>query len=352
MGFIYQALWTAISVASLSFIVTKGLIAVNKKWHIHDKDTHQIKSTSGTVPTLGGIAVYVSFWAGMLLLFPNALLYGSWKYTFLASTLVVVTGLLDDFIELKPWQKSIGIVLAASIVFFLTEIQFSANLILNIKPEWFKALSFVLTIAWIYFVTNAVNLLDGLDGLSSSVSLVGILSAATTMMLFHVTIPMTGLVSFVLLAAAIIGFLPNNWYPAKIYLGDTGALFIGFMYATFTVSGLKNAGFYSLLIPVFFYMIPIFDTTYAMLRRILTGKSPVRADREHLHHRLLRMGFKEYQVVLMMIVITIIFATVGLLIEGFYRYRIWIIMGGIVLIAVLFLIMQFIAKKGKRQSTK
>ncbi|MCW6664916.1 undecaprenyl/decaprenyl-phosphate alpha-N-acetylglucosaminyl 1-phosphate transferase [Aerococcaceae bacterium NML191219] len=302
-----------IGVAGLSWFLTYALckIAVHYQWY--DKDSHGIKEKGLQVPALGGMALFVSFWLGVWVLFPQMIWQGNLLSVLLASAVIVITGIIDDFVELTPIKKTLGILLAANIVYFMGQITFSTKLLPSLPTQWFELLTYVATISWIYAVTNAVNLLDGLDGLAGSVSLTSLITLVLINYYFSQSIRLTNFVMLILLTAAIIGFLPHNWYPAKIYLGDTGALFIGFMYATLTVSGLKNATFFSLLVPVVLYAVPIFDTVYAMCRRVLSGQSPTQGDREHLHHRLLRFGLPEKQVVWVMVGMTILFLALAVL---------------------------------------
>lgn len=307
--------------ALLTFALTKLLSRSRKKglW---------------TIPGFGGIAVFISFWTSFFVLFPSLLIGSSQTYLFLASFVVLVTGILDDKFELRPWQKSLGILIAAHIVFFLARVEFSTVFLPKVSPWLFFILSYLLTILWIYFVTNAVNLMDGIDGLAGTVTMVSLLSMALTTFIFALSIRMAIFMMLILLALAILGFLPFNWAPAKIYLGDTGALFIGFMYASLTVSNLKNASFFTMILPVFVCAVPLFDTSYAIFRRLFTGQSIVAKDQEHIHHRLTRWGLSSPQIVGMMVGVTIIFAVLATVAQQYPAYRLWV-MGITVLVVGL-----------------
>ncbi|MHA3226512.1 MraY family glycosyltransferase [Globicatella sulfidifaciens] len=336
-----------LQVTLLSFVLTAVLlhIAKRKKWL--DKDPHQIQESQKKVASYGGIAIFLSFWIGSIFTIPQLLSSSNQFWLFIASIVILIVGIIDDTIELNPIQKTIGILLAANLLYFKAGIEFSSALLPEASPLFFEILSYSATIIWIYAVTNAVNLIDGVDGLACSVSIVSLITLIITTYFFSLSIRMAFLTMLILLTGAILGFLPFNWVPARIYLGDTGALFIGFMYAALSVSNLKNASLFSLIVPVLIYMVPLFDASYAMMRRFLTNKPIGQADREHLHHRLLRFGFSKRQVVLSMICITIIFSLIAIFSHIWPNYRvIWLIVTGVILI-ILMVTMNKLSKQNK-----
>lgn len=328
MAIFYQTRWYIIATFISSFVLTYILMKVSPR---KDKKPANI----------GGIAIFISFWAGFFCLYP-ALLFNSsqWRIC-LASLIIVITGMLDDYFELKAWQKSVGILLAANVIYFWTGLEFTSVLIPNLSPWLFDFLSYILTIFWIYFVTNALNLLDGIDGLVGSVSISSLITLIIMTFISSISIRLTFIMMLILLTAAILGFLPFNWYPAKIYLGDTGALFIGFMFACLSVLNLKNVSFFSLIIPIMFYVVPLFDTSYSIIRRLLKGQSIVEKDEDHVHHRLLRFGLSVPQVVFLMIGVTIIFSFLAILTQ-YYRQTRWLTL---MIAAILWLIMIFMMGK-------
>ncbi|GBG95721.1 hypothetical protein LFYK43_21800 [Ligilactobacillus salitolerans] len=187
---------------------------------------------------------------------------------------------------------------------------FSIPLIGLIHLKW---MSMPITLLWIVAITNAVNLLDGLDGLATGVSIIALTTSAITGF-FFLTVNTTFVPILMLtLVAALIGFLPYNFHPASIFLGDTGALFIGFMISVFSLYGLKNATFISIIIPIFILGVPITDTVYAILRRMVNKKPIFQADKHHLHHRLMQMGLTHRQTVLVIYGIAMIFSFISLL---------------------------------------
>lgn len=330
--FLIQTIYRLLGTALFSAVLTFSLIKLYQKFA--NKPTKR-----QVIPPLGGIAIFISFWAGFFSLFPSLMFNSSQWNTFLASGIILLTGIIDDQFVLNPRQKSVGILLAANVIYFMADIEFSTALLPAISPNVFNILSYVLTIAWIYFVTNAINLLDGLDGLASSVSVVSLLTLAITTYYFSLSIRIVVLMMLLLLAASIIGFLPFNWFPARIYLGDTGALFIGFMYATLTVTNLKNASFFSLIIPIILYIVPLFDTSFAIFRRLMTGRSLIERDEDHIHHRLLRLGMSEPQVVLIMLGTTLVFSILAILSHAYPHWRNYILGAVIFITAVMFVAM-------------
>ncbi len=164
------------------------------------------------------------------------------------------------------------------------------------NPVWVLGwLSWPVTILWIVAVTNAVNLIDGLDGLACGVSSISSLSMLVIALLVSET---DVAVVMAALAGACIGFLPFNFHPAKIFMGDTGATFLGYIMATMSVQGMfKMYNLISFIVPFLVLGLPIFDVTFAVFRRIAHGQSPMTPDRGHVHHRLIDMGFSQKQAV-------------------------------------------------------
>ncbi len=247
---------------------------------------------------------------------------------FIAECVVIATGVLDDVFELTPKQKLSGITLAGLIVFFFAKVRMTTLTLPFLGTLNLGLLSLPITLLWILAITNAVNLIDGLDGLATGVSIIALFTSGLTGFFFlNVTSTFVSIWIFTLVAA-LLGFLPFNFHPASIYLGDTGALFIGFMISVFSLYGLKNATFITIVIPVIILGVPITDTVYAILRRFLNKKPISQADKHHLHHRLMEMGLSHTQTVLVIYGIALIFSCISLL------YPISNVLGGSVLLTV------------------
>lgn len=293
------------------------------------------------MPSSGGLAIIFSFLVSALFIMPGFMPPHPGGVTYfdyilpvaLGGVLVGLTGLLDDVYELRPVYKLVGMLLAAVLVYALTDFRFSSFKLpfggpLLVFDPWLTA---ILTIVWIIGITNAINFLDGLDGLVSGVAMITLFSLGlvSNFFLYDTDIFLT-LTIFVLMAA-ILGFFPYNAHPAIIYLGDTGSLFIGFMIAVLSLQGLKNATAVAVVSPVLILGVPIADTGLAIIRRQLSGQKFYEPDRMHLHHRLLAMGFTHRGAVFVVYAISFVFALTAVLLNLSSR------LGGILLLlGVLF----------------
>jgi UDP-GlcNAc:undecaprenyl-phosphate GlcNAc-1-phosphate transferase len=266
------------------------------------------------MPTIGGLGIFVTFNIGAFVLlreqFPTHEIFS----ILLASSVIVLTGLIDDILELKPRQKMFGIFIAALIIYFLAGIRMNVLKLPFITHEinlgWW---SFPITIFWILALTNAVNLIDGLDGLADGVSMISLTTMGIVGYFFLRNQGLYVPIACFMLAACLLGFLPYNFNPAKIFLGDTGALYLGFMISVLALKGLKNVTFISLLVPVIILGVPISDTVYAMIRRKLNKKPISQADKHHLHHQLMNLGLTQRQTVLVIYALSLIFSFVSML---------------------------------------
>ncbi|HFI0143265.1 TPA: glycosyltransferase family 4 protein [Streptococcus suis] len=291
------------------------------------------------MPSAGGLAIFIAFTLASLVFLPRIVTHVNYHGTYLhyvlplilSSLIIIITGYIDDVKELEPAPKMFGIVLAATLIWFFTEFHFDSFKIpfggpLLIFPTW---LSFFLTVLWIVAITNAVNLIDGLDGLVSGVSIISLTTMGIVSYFFlHDSNIFLTLTIFVLVAA-IIGFLPYNYNPAIIYLGDTGALFIGFMIGVLSLQGLKNSTAVAVVTPMIILGVPITDTVVAIIRRKLSGQKISEADKMHLHHRLLSLGLTHRGTVLVIYAISFLFSLTSLLLNVSSR------VGGVLLVLTM-----------------
>lgn len=313
----------------ICFMLTILLTPLIKKLAIRigavDKP-NQRKVHMKVMPRLGGLAIYISFIAGMLLLQPDS---PHSLPILLGSLIIVLTGIIDDIRELSPRVKLMG-QLAAALVVVLSGIHVEfINLPFGGQLE-FGIFSIPLTILWIVGVTNAINLIDGLDGLAAGVSSIALLTiSGMAIIMGDAYVTVLGLI----LMASTIAFLFYNFYPAKIFMGDTGALFLGYMISVLSLLGFKNVTFISLIIPALILGVPISDTFFAIIRR-LVHKQPLSApDKSHLHHCLLRLGFSHRQVVLIIYAIAAMFSLAAFI---FSMATLWgsLIFIGVILITI------------------
>ena len=265
-----------------------------------------------TMPTAGGLSIFLSFSFALLWEFREMIPFNYVWPMLLGAAIVVVTGLLDDIFELSPLQKVCGLTLAALEIYFVAGIKISTVSIPYIGVFDLGWLGLPMTILWILAITNAVNLIDGLDGLASGVSIISLITIGIISYFF---LPDSVAVSMVIftLVAAIVGFFPYNFYPATIFLGDTGALFLGFMISVLSLQGLKNATFITVITPMLILGVPITDTVYAMIRRKFNKQKISSADKMHLHHRLLSLGFTHRGAVLTIYALAMVFSFIALL---------------------------------------
>jgi UDP-GlcNAc:undecaprenyl-phosphate/decaprenyl-phosphate GlcNAc-1-phosphate transferase len=266
----------------------------------------QRKIHSIMMPRLGGLAIYISFMTGMLIMIPDSPYF--WPII-IGGTIIIITGFLDDVRELSPKMKLFGQAAAAAVVMSggvyveFINLPFDGILYLGI-------FGLPLTFLWIIGITNAINLIDGLDGLAAGVSTI-VLTTITIIAVINGNLFIIALGSVLLASTA--GFLFYNFYPAKIFMGDTGALFLGFMIAVISLLGFKTVTLFSLIIPIFILAVPITDTMFAIMRRFINKKPLAAADKFHMHHCFLRLGYSHRSTVLMIYGISAFFALAAVL---------------------------------------
>ena len=300
------------------------------------------------MPSAGGLAVVSAFSIATLIFMPMIVqvsLHGKAYFEYVwpvvvGGGVIALTGLIDDVKELAPLPKLIGMIIAASLIWFLTDFRLNDFKFPFGGPHLFFPpwLSFILTIIWIVSITNAVNLMDGLDGLVSGVSIISLLTMGIVSYFFLPDHNLFFTLTICVLVAAIAGFFPYNYHPAIIYGGDTGALFIGFMISVLSLQGLKNATAVAVVTPMIILGVPIADTFLAIVRRKLSGKKIYQPDRGHLHHRLLSLGLTHRGTVLVIYGISLIFATISLLLNISSR------VGGVLLVIGLLFGVELLAE--------
>ena len=260
------------------------------------------------IPRLGGLAIYGGFLCSILI-------FGQLDETMLCvllgAAIIVALGIFDDVLALGAKLKFVVQIVAAAIPVCIGDLQI--GLFTNLNPlsdtpfVHLGILAVPVTIIWIVGITNAVNLIDGLDGLAVGVSSI---AAITMLAVALLTGNMPIAITMAALAGACIGFMPYNLNPAKIFMGDTGSTFLGYMLATVSIMGLfKFYAVISFAVPFLILGLPIFDTANAIIRRVAAGRSPMSPDRGHVHHKLIDMGFNQKQAVAILYAIS---ATLGL----------------------------------------
>jgi UDP-GlcNAc:undecaprenyl-phosphate/decaprenyl-phosphate GlcNAc-1-phosphate transferase len=299
-----------------------------------DKPNHR-KVHVKIMPRLGGLAIFLSFIIGILIVKPN----GGYEYHLpivIGSIIIILTGMFDDVKEISPKLKLAGQVAAAAIVVIWGNLNIEFIKLPFGGQINFGFLSIPFTMIWIIGITNAINLIDGLDGLAGGVSTIALVSIAG-MSYIQGNVYVTAIALIV--AASTSGFLLYNFHPAKIFMGDTGALFLGYIIGVLSLLGYKNVTFISLIIPVIILGVPISDTFFAIIRR-LVNKQPLSApDKSHLHHCLLRTGFSHQQTVLLIYAMSTVFGLVAFI---FSQATVW---GSMIVILTLLIVIEIIVEK-------
>lgn len=306
----YQIILFWIMTSILSFAITPFIKKIAVRIGASDAPDARRMNTK-VMPAMGGVVLYLSLFISLFFfqpVDPEIILP-----IFLSSSIIIITGVVDDIKEIKPLTKVLGIVIASLIVYFMGEIRLEMITVPFFGQLHFGILSLPLTLIWIISLTNAINLIDGLDGLASGVSAIGLTTMGIISYFFLNVNNIPLMIMIFTLVFAIIGFLPYNFFPASIYLGDTGSLFLGFMISVISLQGLKNITIISLFIPIIILGIPITDTLFAIIRRKLNNQPVSVADKNHMHHRLLNLGFTHRQTVLALYTVALIFSIIALL---------------------------------------
>jgi UDP-GlcNAc:undecaprenyl-phosphate GlcNAc-1-phosphate transferase len=273
----------------IAFTATPVVRVLAYKINAIDVPRDDRRMHSVPIPRLGGLAIFIGFVVSTLIFSEyTPALTAIW----FGGLVLVATGIIDDVFRIGPFIK-FAIQLAVAFI------AVSQGLIINFINLFgvyieFGAWSIPITVLWIIGLTNAINLIDGLDGLSCGVSVI-----CSAVLLVVTILTESGMaVSLVtaVLVGACSGFLPFNSNPAKIFMGDTGALFLGYTFALLSIDGVfKFHTLMSFMVPISIFGLPLFDTAFSFIRRLLHGKNPFKGDRGHLHHRLIDMGFNQKQ---------------------------------------------------------
>ncbi len=303
-------------VRKLAFLI--GAVDTPRERHAHTKPT----------ATLGGLGIFLSF----TIMFFLAPIDHSHTIPLLVGVLVIVgTGVIDDIKELSPKLKLAGQIIASLCVTVWGGVMVHHIYLPFLGRIEFGYFAIPISIFWILAIVNAVNLIDGLDGLAGGVSTIALLTiGGMALILGNIGSAFTAF----LLVGALLAFLVFNFPPASIFMGDTGAMFLGFAIAILSLMEFKNVTLVSLLIPIIILGVPFTDTFFAIIRRLKQKTSISTADRSHIHHRLLALGLTNRQTVLLLYLIAAIFSGISFLL---YFSTTW---GSIILIVVLLLLIE------------
>lgn len=314
-------------------VFTPLTIKLARKIGVMDIPNDSRKIQAQPMPRIGGLAFIMAFLLSCLFVFMTTMLGSEVNLFgfFIGVGIVAATGFLDDAFGLKPWMKLLGqavaavCVIASGVRIFFFNVPFLAMYGLN------DIFSIIITFCWIIGVTNAFNLIDGLDGLATGVSAISTLSMLVIFILNGAT-PSVFILTVALLGG-LIGFLPYNFNPAKTFMGDSGSNFLGFTLATISMLGMAKAyALMSIVLPVIILGLPIFDTLFAIIRRLINHKPIMQADRGHLHHKLMDAGLSQRQVVVILYTVT---AVLGIYAVIVVESNIWKAIALLLILAIL-----------------
>ena len=292
---IIDVLLALIVALAISFVTTPAVKLFAQKVGAIDVPNEERRVHDHPIPRLGGLAIFIAFLLSVVLFVDvDRQVQG----ILLGAVVVVIVGVIDDIMPLPALLKLVVQIAAALIAVFhgvVIEIISNPNIFSPSEYLVLGAMSIPITVIWIVAITNSVNLIDGLDGLAVGVSAI----ASVTMLVIAIVFAEKNVaVMLAALTGACIGFMPYNLNPAKIFMGDTGALLLGFVLSTVSIIGLfKFYAIISFAVPFLALGLPIFDTAFAFCRRLFTGKNPMAPDRGHFHHRLIDMGLSQKQAV-------------------------------------------------------
>ena len=292
----YDKLWLIFLTSFVvSMAVTPLAIKLAPKIGAMDVPKDARRMHTKAIPRFGGLAIFAGTMASMafFLNFDKQVVG-----MMIGGVLIYLLGIIDDLKNLPAKVKLLGQVLVAVIMYMYgLRIEFLTNFFGEGNMAFATPVSFIITIVWIVGITNAVNLIDGLDGLAAGTSAIAALCLAYVAYIYGQYLSAAAMLA---LAGGALGFLPYNFYPAKIFMGDGGSLFLGFMLATLSVMGLtKGAAVIATSVPVFVLGLPIFDTFFAIFRRMVNKRPIMEADKGHLHHRLMQLGYGQRRATLM-----------------------------------------------------
>lgn len=322
---------------AIPFLFVLAIIPFIKKVAIHVNALdipNGRKVHTEPMPRLGGLGIYMGFLLGYILfgtmsIRMNAILIGSF--------IIIVTGIVDDINPIPAKVKFLFQTIAASVVAFYGQILLSDLSAFGFYID-FGVLSYPITIIFIVSIINCINLIDGLDGLAAGLSSIYFMTIGIVIVHWLKVFDLNAIITFIMLGSTL-GFLCHNFHPAKIFMGDSGSMFLGYIIAVIALLGFKNVTLTTLLAPICMLAIPILDTSFAIIRRFINKKPIDEPDKEHLHHQLLNLKLSHRNTVLVIYFIDILFA-VAMLVYMLGNKTLGIIMYALLFILVLIFIMK------------
>ena len=296
----------------ITFLAGAALVPLVKRAAIHTGAMdipNERKVHKKPMPRMGGLAIFGAFLIGYMLF---ARMSTTMLSILIGGFVIVLTGIFDDIKPIPAKIKFLLQIIASCIVVFYGHIALNKIGVFGLVINFPEPINFIISILFIVAITNAINLIDGLDGLAAGVSSIYFATIAVIAYMLNKMQGLDTILSLIMLGSTL-GFLVHNFHPAKIFMGDTGSLFLGFTISVVALLGFKGTTLTSLIIPILILAIPIFDTVLAICRRLLKGEKIMAPDKEHFHHQLLKMKFSVPTTVLIIYGIDILFASVSIL---------------------------------------
>lgn len=306
-----KELYMSLLIVGITILVVFFVIPFIKKiaLHINAMDIPNNRSVhKKPIPRLGGLGVYVGFLLGYMLFGKQSLQMNS---ILIGSFIILLTGIFDDIKPIRALPKLIGQIFAAAVIVFYGEILLTNITVFGLDIH-FGIFSSLITIVFLVTCMNIINLIDGLDGLAGGISAIFYLTIIVICFCFNRFNGLEFTLALVMFGSSI-GFLFHNFYPAKIFMGDSGSLFFGFMIGVISLLGYKTTVVTTIFIPLMVLAVPILDTLFAIVRRLLKHEHIYEADKEHLHHQLLKKNFSHRNTVLFIYGINILFSIASIL---------------------------------------
>ena len=303
-------LWGPLLVAFVvAAAVTPAAIKIAPKIGAMDIPKDERRMHKKPMPRFGGIAIYLGIMAALAVF---ALKDKGITSVMTGCTLIYMLGLIDDLKDLKPLVKLCGQIVCATVVYIMgVRIEFITNYFGPGNMAFGDVACFIITVLWLIAITNAVNLIDGLDGLAAGIAAISALCIGYVAYIHGQYVPTLAMMA---IACAALGFLPYNFNPAKIFMGDSGSELLGFSIAAVSILGtVKSATIVVVIIPALVLGLPIFDTVMAIFRRLAKHQSIGTADKDHLHHRIMKAGFGQKRAVMILYCISGIMGIVAVL---------------------------------------
>ncbi len=322
----------------VTFMASVLLVPVSKKiaHHVGAIDMpDERKVHTKPMPRLGGLAIFGAFLLGYILFGDLTVQMVS---ILIGGFIIVLMGFIDDIKPIRARYKFLVQLVAATIAVFYGGLEINYISFFGYSLDFITPINYLVTVIFIVAIANAINLIDGLDGLAAGVSSIYFTTIAVITLILNLTGGLSIVLTLVMLGATL-GFLLYNFNPASIFMGDSGSLFLGYMIAVISLLNFKTAAITSLIVPILILSIPILDTLFAILRRLIKKQSIGTPDKEHLHHQFLKMKFSKRVTVLVIYMINIMFSVVSVLFVTGYN-EIAVALYVVLMIGLLFMVLK------------